>query len=187
MGIARGSLVRAPTPIQNPTIGSCLATVGAYFFKMDPGSEVSVLGVSGCRTDNDSEGHAAGAKLSFHDRRWKLEGRVRYADFTHDLYVAGQPIEIGQSGTIARLGATYTMTPSLSADIATPSCFRRVPALYKIEADVRAAWSEERYGGIGKRAKKDMRSRYTEVIPSFAPPDLVDLDAPTMLAGDLLQ
>lgn len=63
----------------------------------------------------------------------------------------------------------------------------RVPALDEIEADVRAAWTNERYGEIRKRAEEDMRSRYTVVIPDLAPSDLVDLGAPSAAAGDLLQ
>lgn len=63
----------------------------------------------------------------------------------------------------------------------------RVPALDEIEADVRAVWTNERYGEIRKRAEDDMRSRYTVVIPDLAPSDLVDLGAPPASAGDLLQ
>ncbi len=54
----------------------------------------------------------------------------------------------------------------------------RVPALDEIEADVRAAWTEERYAEIRKRAEDDMRARYTVVIPDLDPADLVDLSAP---------
>lgn len=51
----------------------------------------------------------------------------------------------------------------------------RVPALDEIEADVRAAWTEERYDAIRKRAEGDMLSRYTIVVPDLAPADLADL------------
>lgn len=51
----------------------------------------------------------------------------------------------------------------------------RLPALDEIEADVRAAWTEERYNEIRKRAEDDMRARYTVVIPTLDPADLVDL------------
>jgi parvulin-like peptidyl-prolyl isomerase len=53
----------------------------------------------------------------------------------------------------------------------------RVPALDEIEADVRAAWTEQRYNEIRKRAEDDMRARYTVVVPTLAAADLVDLGA----------
>lgn len=54
----------------------------------------------------------------------------------------------------------------------------RVPALDAIEADVRAAWTDERYKEIRQRAEDDMRARYTVVIPTLDPSDLADLAAP---------
>jgi parvulin-like peptidyl-prolyl isomerase len=63
----------------------------------------------------------------------------------------------------------------------------RVPALDEIEADVRAAWTGERYGEIRRRAEDDMRARYTIVIPSLDPAELGTLSAPQASAGSLLQ
>lgn len=60
-------------------------------------------------------------------------------------------------------------------DALTPA---RVPALDEIEADVRAAWTEERYAEIRQRAEDEMRARYTIVLPALAPADLVDLAPP---------
>ena len=54
----------------------------------------------------------------------------------------------------------------------------RVPALDEIEADVRAAWTNDRYQAIRQRAEEDMRSRYTIVIPDLDPADLGALAAP---------
>lgn len=53
----------------------------------------------------------------------------------------------------------------------------RVPALDEVEADVRAAWTEERYAEIRQRAEDDMRARYTIVVPDIDPADLADLSA----------
>ena len=58
----------------------------------------------------------------------------------------------------------------------------RVPALDEIEADVRAAWTEERYDAIRARAEADMRARYTIVVPDLDPAALVDLSAPRTAA-----
>lgn len=61
----------------------------------------------------------------------------------------------------------------------------RVPALDEIEADVRAAWTEERYAEIRKRAEDEMRARYTVVVPALEPSDLIDLSAPRTSAVPL--
>jgi parvulin-like peptidyl-prolyl isomerase len=58
----------------------------------------------------------------------------------------------------------------------------RLPALDEIEADVRAAWTDERYKEIRKRAEDEMRARYTGVVPELEPADLVDLAAPRTAA-----
>ena len=62
-----------------------------------------------------------------------------------------------------------------------------MPAIEEIEADVRAAWTDERYREIRARAAEEMRARYTVVIPAFDPAELVQLGAPTASAGDVLQ
>lgn len=54
----------------------------------------------------------------------------------------------------------------------------RLPALDEIEADVRAAWTEEHYDAIRQRAEDDMLSRYTIVVPDLAAADLATLSAP---------
>jgi hypothetical protein len=65
----------------------------------------------------------------------------------------------------------------------------RVPALDEIEADVRAAWTDERYRAIRQRAEDEMRGRYTIVIPPFDPAELVRVGGPQAepSAEDLLQ
>jgi parvulin-like peptidyl-prolyl isomerase len=84
----------------------------------------------------------------------------------------GGPIPSGYGWHIVRIDA---LEPS------------RVPALEEIEADVRAAWTDERYREIRERAAEEMRARYSVVIPPFDPAELVELGAPTASAGDLLQ
>jgi parvulin-like peptidyl-prolyl isomerase len=54
----------------------------------------------------------------------------------------------------------------------------RVPALDEIEADVRAAWTDERYKAIRRRAEDEIRARYTVVVPALDPADLADLAVP---------
>ena len=64
----------------------------------------------------------------------------------------------------------------------------RLPALDEIEADVRAAWTDERYREIRQRAADEMRARYTVVIPELDPADLSNLAAGrTTASADLVQ
>ncbi|HET9068333.1 MAG TPA: peptidylprolyl isomerase [Amaricoccus sp.] len=58
----------------------------------------------------------------------------------------------------------------------------RLPALDEIEADVRAAWTDQRYADIRARAEAEMRARYTVVVPDLDPADLLDLSAPRTAA-----
>ena len=54
----------------------------------------------------------------------------------------------------------------------------RVPRFEEIEADVRAAWTDERYKEIRQRAEDDMRARYTVVIPRSTRPTSPTFGAP---------
>jgi hypothetical protein len=63
----------------------------------------------------------------------------------------------------------------------------RVPGLEEIEADARAVWTDERYREIRRRAEEEMRGRYTIVIPTLDPAELVSLGAPRTAAGELVQ
>ena len=65
---------------------------------------------------------------------------------------------------------------------------KRQRALDEIEADVRAAWTDERYREIRQRAADEMRARYTVVIPELDPADLSNLAAGrTTASADLVQ
>jgi peptidyl-prolyl cis-trans isomerase C len=97
--------------------------------------------------------------------------------FAADLFALGPgawrgPVRSGYGWHLVRLD---TLEPA------------RVPALDEIEADVRAAWTDERYRGIRQRAEDEMRARYTIVIPPLDPAELVTLSAPQAPAEDLLQ
>ena len=106
-----------------------------------------------------------------------------------DFYGGRTPEEIGKAFGPDFAAALLTVQPGTWAgpirsgygwhlvriDALEPA---RMPALDEIEADVRAAWTEERYTEIRKRAEDDMRARYTVVVPELDPADLVDLSAP---------
>lgn len=103
-----------------------------------------------------------------------------------DYYGGRTPEEVGKAFGPDFASALLTLAPGTWAgpvrsgygwhlvriDTLTPA---RVPALDEIEADVRAAWTEERYAGIRARAEADMRARYTVIVPDLAPSDLTDL------------
>jgi parvulin-like peptidyl-prolyl isomerase len=63
----------------------------------------------------------------------------------------------------------------------------RVPALDEIEADVRAAWTGERYSEIRQRAADEMRARYTVVIPTVDPAELRIVAPQRETAADLVR
>ena len=106
-----------------------------------------------------------------------------------DFYGGRTPEEIGKAFGPDFAAALLTFPPGAWAgpvrsgfgwhlvriDTVEPA---RVPALDEIEADVRAAWTQERYAEIRKRAEDEMRARYTVVIPDLDPADLVDLAPP---------
>lgn len=110
-----------------------------------------------------------------------------------DYYGGRTPEEIGKAFGPDFAAALLTLKPGAWAgpvrsgfgwhlvrvDTLTPA---RVPALDEIEADVRAAWTEERYDEIRRRAEADMRARYTVVVPDLDPAALVDLSAPRTAA-----
>lgn len=110
--------------------------------------------------------------------------RFMYQDF----YGGRTPEDIGKAFGTDFAAALLTLPPGAWAgpvrsgygwhlvriDTLEPA---RVPALDEIEADVRAAWTAERYAEIRKRAEDDMRSRYTVVVPEVDLADVGDLSA----------
>ena len=106
-----------------------------------------------------------------------------------DFYGARTPEDVGRAFGSDFAAAVFALRPGVWAgpirsgygwhlvrmDTLVPA---RVPALDEIEADVRAAWTAERYAEIRQRAEDDMRSRYTVVVPDLDPAALADLSAP---------
>lgn len=114
---------------------------------------------------------AVGDRFMFQDfygaRTPEDVGRAFGSDFASALFaqkpgVWAGPIRSGYGWHLVRID---TLEPA------------RVPALDEIEADVRAAWTEEHYDAIRKRAEDDMLSRYTIVVPDLDPADLATVSA----------
>lgn len=115
VGFTHGSVIVAPIPVENPTLGTGLALGAGYLFKVDPGSHPSYFGVGGLKTDDGSTAYALAGKLNFGDGRWDVHGVAGYADLDYDLYVLGVPIPIARTGAFGRLGASYGVTKAFSA------------------------------------------------------------------------
>lgn len=114
IGFRRGSVVVAPIPFSNPTIGSGLALGGGYMFKLDPQAKTSVIGLGAMRSDNGSEALGAMVNLAFGDNRWLLNSFFGKADLHYDLYTSVGILPIRQDGTLGRLSLAYGVTPDLS-------------------------------------------------------------------------
>jgi hypothetical protein len=116
-GIGNGSVVVAPIPFSNPTIGSGLALGGGYLFQLDEGSDTSNFGAGGMRSDNGSEAYGALLSLSWDDNRWTLSAFAGLADVRYDLFLAGLPVPLQQSGSLARATFGYGLTEDLSVGL----------------------------------------------------------------------
>jgi outer membrane protein assembly factor BamA len=116
-GFRSGSLIAAPIPIQDPTIGTGLALGAGYLFSVDEGSDPSTLALGGFRTNNGSEGVALGGSLNFGNGDWTIRAGAAFADLVYDVYILGQPIGINQSGAFVRLGAGYQVTEVFGIDL----------------------------------------------------------------------
>lgn len=113
-GFRNGSIVVAPIPFSNPTIGSGLVLGAGYLFNIDPGSDPSLLGLAALRSDNGSEGYGLAANFYFNNNRWQIETLFANAQVNYDLYTPLAPLPISQSGILARASLSYGFTPDAS-------------------------------------------------------------------------
>lgn len=113
-GFRNGSVVAAPIPFSNPTIGSGLVLGLGYLFNLDPGSKPSVIGVAGLASDNDSRAYGVSVNLYFDNNRWLLESLFAQADIRYDLFTSLTRIPVRQDGLIGRISLSYGVTPELS-------------------------------------------------------------------------
>jgi hypothetical protein len=113
-GFRNGSVIVAPIPFSNPTIGSGLMLGAGYLFNTDPGSKPSVIGIGGLRSDNGSSGVGLTINLAFDNNRWLFESMFARADVRYDLYTGVGILPIRQDGVLARMSLAYGVTPDLS-------------------------------------------------------------------------
>ncbi|GGH25660.1 Surface antigen [Cribrihabitans marinus] len=118
VGFRNGSVIVAPIPFSNPTVGSGLVLGAGYLFSLDPGSDPSMVGIAGLRSDNGSRGAGLAANFYFDNNRWKIESLFAEADIRYDLYTGLGQIPIGQKGRFARASLSYGFTPEFSVGLA---------------------------------------------------------------------
>ena len=117
VGFRNGSLVVAPIPFSNPTIGSGLILGAGYLFNIDPGSDPSMFGLAALRSDNGSEGYGLAANFYFSNNRWQVETLFANAQVNYDLYTPLAPLPISQSGILARASLSYGFTHDTSVGL----------------------------------------------------------------------
>lgn len=110
-GLRSGSLIVAPVPFSDPMIGNGLALGAGYFFKIDEGSDPSMLGVGYLRSDNGSEGYGFTFNLAFMDNRWSLGATYIGADIDYDLITSFGDVPINQTGELFKVKLMYGVTP----------------------------------------------------------------------------
>ncbi|WP_235820296.1 BamA/TamA family outer membrane protein [Falsiruegeria litorea] len=114
LGLRNGSVVVAPIPFSNPTIGSGLVLGAGYLFNIDEGSDPSLLGLAALRSDNGSEGYGLAANFYFNNNRWQIETLFANAAVNYDLYTPAAALPISQSGILARASLSYGFTHDAS-------------------------------------------------------------------------
>lgn len=94
IGLRSGSVVVAPIPFTNETIGNGLALGAGYLFTL-PGSKPSGFGIGYLETDAGSTGYALGGSVNFGEGRWTLGALYGEAELRYDL-----PLELPLLGTV---------------------------------------------------------------------------------------
>ena len=121
LGFSNGSIVVAPIPLSNPTLGSGLILGAGYLFQFDEGSDTSFFGLAAMRTDNGSQAAGAALNLSFGDGRWGLKLAYGQADVNYVLDLLSGvdfgKLDIQQTGEVANVGLSYGLTDTISVGL----------------------------------------------------------------------
>ncbi|NDV53018.1 hypothetical protein [Salipiger sp. PrR003] len=120
-GFSNGSIVVAPIPLSNPSLGSGLIVGGGYIFQSDAESDTSFFGLAAMRTDNGSEAVGAALNLSFGEGRWGVKLAYGKADVNYSLNLLSGinfgMLDIRQKGDIADVALSYGLTETISAGV----------------------------------------------------------------------
>lgn len=113
LGFGNGSLVVAPVPFKNVLIGAGLVLGGGYLFNIDEGSDTSIIGLGAMKSDNGTNAYGLGGKFVWDENRWQVSASLGQAEGFYDLYVAGIPIPVRQTGDIVNLSVLRGVTSNL--------------------------------------------------------------------------
>jgi outer membrane protein assembly factor BamA len=116
-GLRSGSFIVAPIPFSDPMIDSGLALGAGYLFKVDQGSDPSMLGVGYLRSQNGSEGYGLTFNLNFMDNRWSLGATYIDADVDYDLITGLGTLPISQEGELIKFKLMYGITENFHLGI----------------------------------------------------------------------
>ena len=98
VSVRNGNVVVVPIPFSNPTLGTGLVGVSAYFYSQTDAQKAaqppSVSGIAAMYTDNESWGVALGHSAYWAEDRWRFTGVLGYADVTLPLLAAESPSQL---------------------------------------------------------------------------------------------
>ncbi len=113
LGFGNGSVVVAPVPFKNVLIGAGLVLGGGYLFNIDEGSDTSIIGLGAMKSDNGTNAYGLGGKFVWDQNRWQLSASLGQAEGFYDLYVAGIPVPVRQTGDIVNVSVLRGVTPEI--------------------------------------------------------------------------
>lgn len=116
-GFANGSVIVAPIPLSDPTLGTGLVVAGGYLFNADAESNSSYFGLGALRTDTGSIGYGFSSKIYLDSNRWQFGISGGYVDLNYDLFVLGVPIPLNQKGSLVQANFAYGITKEFSLGV----------------------------------------------------------------------
>ncbi len=109
-GVRNGSLIIAPIPFSDPMIDTGIALGAGYLFKIDEGSDPSMVGLGYLRSQNGSSAYGLTFNLALKDNRWSIGMTYIDADINYDLITALGTIPVSQQGKLIKSKLTYGIT-----------------------------------------------------------------------------
>lgn len=113
LGFKSGSIVVAPVPFKNSLIGGGLALGGGYMFKLDEGSDTSIIGLGGMRSENGSNAYGLMGNFAFAQNKWQFNFAAGEADVYYDLYLGSVPVPIRQDGQLYNSTLLYGLSDTV--------------------------------------------------------------------------
>lgn len=117
LGFSNGSVIVAPIPLVDPTLGTGLIVAGGYLFKADAESNSSYVGLGALRTDTGSTGIGFSTKIYLDSNRWQFGLSAGYVDLKYDLFVLGVPVPLNQKGSLVQANFAYGFTQAFSLGV----------------------------------------------------------------------